>query len=286
MKVLPFKIPKTGNALFQYQEDVGDSFYDKFHAHEEIQISFVEQGSGELIVGDAITTFEPGDVFVIGSNVPHLLRSDLSAGASFMRSLFFTEPAIRSIVGDQDKLNEAEQFFNQINRGIRIQSNLRLITSNLQKIYAEQELLQMVSFFETLHALVTAESEPISSFTMRNDLSETGGIRLSKVFDLLTSEYHREISLNEVAEVANLTPNAFCRYFKQHTNKTFFEFLVEVRLANACKLLVKHNDMSIAEVRDLSGFRNSSHFNKKFKAYKGVSPVQYRQAMGGHERAI
>ena len=91
MKALPFKIPKPEQDALVYQVDYGTSFYDKLHQHKEIQISLIVEGAGTLVVGDSVNDYAKNDVLIIGSNIPHVFKSDYSASNSFhMISLFFT----------------------------------------------------------------------------------------------------------------------------------------------------------------------------------------------------
>ena len=94
MKVLPFRVPKPVNDALIFQEDKELIFYDKFHQHEEIQVSFIAQGSGTLIVGDTINDYNKGDVLVLDSNLPHVFKSEkLDNTKSHMITLFFTRHA-------------------------------------------------------------------------------------------------------------------------------------------------------------------------------------------------
>ena len=103
------------------------------------------------------------------------------------------------------------------------------------------------------------------------------GKRMSDIFKYTMDNFHKEITLSEVSDIANMTPNAFCRYFKQRTTKTFVNFLIDIRIGNACKLLTKNNDLSITEISYKSGFNNLANFNRKFKSVKGVTPSDYKK---------
>jgi AraC-like DNA-binding protein len=96
------------------------------------------------------------------------------------------------------------------------------------------------------------------------------------IMEFTMNHYQQHISLETVASVANMTKNAFCKYFKKRTNKTYFTFLNELRIEYACKLLNKNKDLSITEIAILSGFNNISNFNRKFKLLKKNSPLQYK----------
>ena len=103
------------------------------------------------------------------------------------------------------------------------------------------------------------------------------GKRMSDIFQYSMENFHKEVTLHDVANIANMTPNAFCRYFKQRTNKTFVNFLIDIRIGNACKLLAKNNDLSVTEISYKSGFNNLANFNRKFKSVKGVTPSDYKK---------
>mgnify|MGYP002636124212 CR=1 FL=1 len=103
---------------------------------------------------------------------------------------------------------------------------------------------------------------------------------MSAVFDYTFHNFHEPISLQQIASVSNMTTNAFCKYFKQRTNKTYFQLLNEVRIEHACKLLIKDKDLSISEVALQSGFQNISNFNRKFKLVKINTPSHYRRIGG------
>lgn len=99
---------------------------------------------------------------------------------------------------------------------------------------------------------------------------------MGKVYDYAMEKYGENITLEEIAERANMTKNAFCRYFKKRTNKTFFQFLIEIRIENACKLMLKQPELSIGTIAEQCGFNNIANFNRKFKTYKHCTPTQYR----------
>ena len=100
--------------------------------------------------------------------------------------------------------------------------------------------------------------------------------KINAVLDYITSNSGRDISLSEVASTAFLTPTAFCRYFKQHTGKTFVQFTNEVRISKACRMLLS-TDENVSQVCFESGFSNLSNFNRIFKKQMGVSPKDYRK---------
>ena len=279
MKVLPFKIPKPENNALIYQEDRGVVFYNKLHQHEEIQISIILKGEGDLVVGDTINRYSANDIVVLGSNLPHLFRSDASnIEESHMLTLFFTKESFGKFFFDLIELKELESFFRKISAGIRLLDYKEEVKSTFLALEDASHLERFIHFLTILKHITVSKTEPLSSFIYQRIYTEDEGARMSNVMNHAMAEFDKDISLNEISEIANMTPNAFCRYFKQRTNKTFFQFLTEIRLEHSCRLLVKNKDISISEISDLSGFKNMSNFNRKFKQYKGLTPTAYRKS--------
>ncbi|EZH71393.1 cupin [Aquimarina atlantica] len=280
MKALPFKIPKSSTDTLIVQEDKEVVFYDKFHQHEEIQISIIISGEGSLIVGDTITDYKPNDILIFGSNVPHVLKSASSPVESYMISLFFTKESFGNLFFKLPEFNDLSGFFRNSVYGIRVLSKKEKLKKQFLKIVEKKEKLDRFTIFlKILKILKTSKTETISSFISKRAYTDNEGKRMAKVFQVVMDEFNRDFSLKEVADLANMTPNAFCRYFKQRTNKTFFQFLIEVRIENACRLISRELDITISEVSYRSGFKNLSNFNRKFKEIKGMTPSDYKKRL-------
>lgn len=275
MKVLPFKILKTREQNLLFQEDRNMILYELLHQHEEIQISLIEKGAGNLLVGDTFTSFQEGDIIVFGKNLPHVLKSDELCS---MVSIFFTKECFGKDFFNLPDLEEISSFLDESDKGILVCSN----HDKIKKLFAEfaeaSKLNRFQLFLTILEVINNSEKKQLSSFLYNKELSLNEGKRMSLVFDYLMKNVDKEVSLQEVAAVAAMSKNAFCRYFKQRTNKTFFQFLIEIRIERACGLLIKNPDLSITEVSELCGFKNLSNFNRKFKEIKLVSPKMIKKA--------
>lgn len=279
MKVLPFKIPKPENTAMIFQIDRGKQLYDRLHQHEEIQISIVLSGEGDLVVGDTIHRYQPDDVLVIGGNTPHLFRSDERSGIEcHMLTVFFTRESFGKVFFDLRELRELESFFKQVQSGMQLENRIEEVKALFLRLNEATKLEQFILFLEILKEISLAKTKPLAAFIYQRMYTDNEGERMSNVMNHAISNFNQDITLHEISDIANMTPNAFCRYFKQRTNKTFFQFLQEVRLEHACRLLQKHRDMTVAEICDASGFKNISNFNRKFKEYKGMTPTKFRKA--------
>ena len=278
MKVLPFKIPKPEHAALVFQEDHELIFYDKFHQHEEIQVSLIAEGQGTLIVGDTINRYRKGDIIVLGENLPHVFKTEIINNTkSRMLTLFFTKDAFGDEFFDLGEMEELKRFFKKVDNGFKIENVSDSLKSMFCNLEETNKLGRFISLLKILKYLSKANSTPLSSYIYEKKYNDIEGKRMRAVMDYTMNNYNKAISLDDIAEVAAMTRNAFCKYFKRRTNKTYFRFLNELRVENACKLLRSSQELSIAEIADKSGFNNISNFNRQFKTVKRVIPSEYKR---------
>lgn len=277
MKVYPFKIPKPNNNALIYQEDIEIVFYDKLHQHDEIQISYIEKGNGTLLVGNSFTNYYTGNVFVIGSNVPHAFKSDTSKNeTSKMLTLFFTKESFGTSFFKLEEFEEIESFFVNSLHGFQVTSQLTEIKEIFNKLKKATKLERFIILIALLKLLSESDINLLSNYTYAKKLSDSEGKRMRKVFDYTLKNANQKISLDEIASVANMTKNAFCKFFKKRTNKTYINYLTELRIENACKILKSNKDMAIVDVAFKAGFYNISNFNRRFKELKKMTPLIFR----------
>lgn len=278
MKVLPFKIPKPDQDAFIFQIDDDEAFYDKLHQHEEIQLSLIVKGDGTLIVGDAINHYSEGDIFVIGSHLPHVFKSDVSVtNSSIMLTLFFSKSSFGSHFFELEEMKALQPFFKRSRHGFKVTSKQNAIKTLFFQLEKASKFNRFLILFQLLKIISTANFKSLSSFVYDKKFTDNEGSRMRNVFEFTMNHFKSEITLDGISEVANMTKNAFCKYFKKRTNKTYFTFLNELRIENASKLLVSNKEASIAEIAELSGFNNLSNFNRQFQAIKQQSPSEFKK---------
>jgi len=230
------------------------------------------------VIGDSINPYKKGDVIVIGSFIPHVFKSDVEASSvSKMTSLFFTKDSFGHGFFDLEAFQELRSFFEKSSYGFKLIASKNAVSKLFSKINIATKLQRFVLFLDLLKILSFAEHQRLSSFIYAKKYTPVEGKRMSDVLEYTFKNYDKDVSLELVAQVASMTKNSFCKYFKKITNKTYFEFLKEVRVEYACKLIRKHNDMRIAEVAYLCGFNNISHFNKQFKSVTNLNPSGFKK---------
>jgi AraC-like DNA-binding protein len=284
MKVIPFKVPKASQDFIRYQVDDQPYFYDKLHQHPELQLSLVLEGEGRLIGGDYIGRFAPGDVFLLGHDVPHVFRSDeqyYAPGTPAPRShavfVFIDLKALSGGIPGLTELQEVKRFCEQLTGCYQVQGPVQVeITRQVQALPPEAGLGRLLGVLHIIeHLMQPGALRCLSAADQMRNLSEREGQRMQEVLNFLMAHSHRTIALNEVAAVANMSREAFCRFFKERTRKTYVHYLQELRLTNACQLLL-HTNQTVASIAFACGFANLSHFNRVFAKLMGTTPRAYR----------
>jgi AraC-like DNA-binding protein/quercetin dioxygenase-like cupin family protein len=277
MKVLPFKIPKPELSNLVYQVNFEPHFYNKLHQHEEIQISYIVNGEGTLIVGDTINYYKSGDIIIIGSQLPHVFESDQEKHKqSHMLSLFFTENSFGNGFFDLEEVAELKGFFKRAKHGFKVISHQNEIITGFNGIESATKLERFTILLHLLKILSTCEFKSLSSFIYEKNFSLVEGERMRDVFEYTMKNYDKDINLESVSNVANMTKNAFCKYFKKYTNKTYGIFLNELRIEHACKLMLSGKNLTISDVAYKVGFNNMSNFNRQFKKVKKKTPLVFK----------
>lgn len=270
MKALPFKIAALENASLKVEREQLPRFYPYFHTHQELQLTHIILGRGTAFVGDAIAPFKPGDVFFIPSNLPHVFKSEEatpveSLSVYFDKSLITTNahlPEYRNLNHFLEGLNQAAFFTN------------KLLTLSIQYLHAMETLdgiFIVTKLIELLAYILVSEDIKFLSTPRGKHLKTTENERISKIIDYLYEHSTNPITLTQVAQQANMTPQAFCRYFKKHTRKTMVEYLNQLRVHQVCQWLQQGN-YTITECCYKAGFNNISNFNRQFKAITGFTP--------------
>ena len=282
MKAISFQIPKREKESYRVQIDEVSHFYDLFHFHQEFQITLIQKGFGTCIIGDYISTFKPGDLFVIGQNLPHVFRSDKSFYTNedlncLSTSLLLSPNFTQNPFFELDELIGFKTFFQNAKRGIRYstRNNSQLIDL-FQNIKPNKNEKGIISVFEFISKLSSKQkAQYLSHVDYKRVSKEVDGVILNTIFQYTLSNYKDEIHLDTVAKMANMSPSAFCRFFKKRTRKTYISFLNEVRIQEACSQILKA-DSSISEICFNTGYNTISNFNRQFKRITGFTPKEYR----------
>lgn len=282
MKPLLFKVPTVDDRTFRIEHDSQPYFYKELHFHPEVQLTLIQEGEGTLIVGDTIDRFGQYDIFLLGSNLPHVLRSDSayfepgSQQRSTATSVLFRAETLENTFLSVPEMRPIRQLLQEAQHGIRLrgQPNHPLV-KQLATLPALRPFEQLIGLLTLLDALAAhSDRQLLSGRTYLQPQRPEDHQRLERVFSHLLDHYDRPVTLDEVASLTNMTPGAFCRFFRQHTRKTFTTLLNEVRIEHACRYL-RESKLSISQIAFSCGYTNLSNFNRQFKEKTGVTPSAY-----------
>jgi AraC-like DNA-binding protein len=290
MKVLPFKIPRTFGEPIMIQHDQQDHIYSTLHQHPELQMMLIRKSAGTVVIGGYIGEFHPGDVFVIGSNIPHVFRNEepyYTENGNAVADVIYVFLDDKLIKNELLNFIEINSLFHIARQGLKLKGQLKSrvapLIDNLIRVHAFDQYFGVLNILNILSK--SEEFVVLNSEIIRQRIDENDGKRLNDVIQYTFERYADRITLEEISEVANMVPSAFCRFFKQRTRKTYFDFLNEIRIRNACKLLL-NKDTTVVEICFKSGFNNLSYFNRKFKDVTGFSPLKYHRALKGDLSSI
>lgn len=275
MKALPFTIPSVGNSSFLIQEDKLEGFYPFLHRHEEVQICWIKKGEGTLIVQAEVFEFKAGDIFIIGSNKPHLFKNAKTGQGIESVSLFFGISSIKNPLAIVPELNSLFTQYIQLGPCTKIEANqlgyFQSLLSTLLSSTNEEKLIQFLNVLTALLKVVHLETQLTVPY------SEKDGDRMKEIMTYTLNNLSNEITISRIASHIAYTPEAFCRFFKKRTNKTYIQYLNELRINAACRQILEQQDQNISQIAFECGYNNVSHFNRVFKKIKGASPLNFKR---------
>ena len=256
-----------------------------WHYHAEYELLYISQSTGIRFVGDNVSHFSPGDLVLVGAYLPHLWRNDKSyyytKNKHRVKTIVtkFTKDFIGEGTFENPEFSDIKKLLSDSKYGVCFDKEVSSsIHDDLIELSDLPPVQQSISLLGVLHKLsLTTKKTILSSSDMRKYTSENSH-RIDDVLKYISDNYIQRICLKDVADVACMTTNSFCRFFKKMTNKSFTQFLNEVRIRNASRLLVQEND-SISTICYAVGYNSITNFNKQFKQIMSTTPKNYRSSI-------
>lgn len=270
--------------VFVVQELIAPYFDKNWHFHPEYQLVVILKGRGTRYIGDHIKPFKEGDMVMTGPNLPHVWRSDnayfdpANELDTHLIVAYFPENFLGEGIFEKEEFEDIGRLMKASARGLEITGKTNQeITSKMKKLVQLKGSSQLIQLLEILnHLSHSKDISPITNAEYINLNKESEKDRMGEVYEYVMKNYKEKIMLEEVAALANLSVSAFSRFFKSRANKSFSDFISDVRISHACKLLHEEG-INISEVCYESGFNTLSNFNKQFKERIGKTPLAYRK---------
>lgn len=283
MKPALRQITSTPQNSFLIRKDVGDCMLNNWHYHTEIELLFIKKSSGTWLIGDHIGHFQSGDMVLVGANLPHCFRHEydhlIKRGATageticikfvpdIFGSQFFNIPETKGI----------KELLSKCNCGLKLTGKTKnSLPTTIEKMLVASPGKKLVYLLSMLEEIAESkEYIPLSSTGFIKSPGDMDKDRIKLVFEYTFNHYNEKITLNQVAALLNMTMQSFCRYFKNKTKKTYIQFLMEVRIGYACRLLAE-DEKNVSEICYECGYNNISHFNHQFKIITKKKPLEYK----------
>ncbi len=283
MKPHLLKVYLQPESSFNINKNRGSNFYDQWHFHPEIELIYIHKGRGTRFIGNDVSRFEPNELFLIGSKLPHMWRCDPDHFLEDQRHvaevtvIYFHLDFLGTSFFDVPEMSSIKLLLEKAKLGVKV-SNKPQFNNLIAQLHSERATERVITLLRILDKISITEEKQFINLTyypLNHDKFDAD--RLNTIFNYSLANFREKITLAEVASIANLTSKAFCKYFKSKTRKTYSHFLLEVRVAHACKLLLE-KDMTIYEICLASGFNTISNFNRYFKRIMNKSPSEYKKA--------
>lgn len=273
-----------GESTFRSYWIKQNEFPFQWHYHPELELTYIHQGNGTRLVGDKVEQFEEGDLIFLGGNLPHTWASEQVSDdpeAAQLIGIQFKEELLSEFQLGNKEFENVLNLFKRADRGIRFFGETTGWVAEKLKALIDlkglQKWMQLVLILDYLGK--SEEYELLSSLNYQPMLGKQQEQRIVVACNYIHEHFVQPVPLSELANLTHMTETSFCRFFKKMTGKSLSDYVNDLRVARACKLLIE-NTSSINEIAYASGFNSITHFNRMFLRKKGVSPSRFR----GHFR--
>jgi AraC-like DNA-binding protein len=282
MKPRLHSLPISSDSSFLYKSMDCPYFNVPWHFHKEFELCLITKSNGTRFIGDHVGNFEAGDLMLIGSNIPHLYRnsetyyrdrSKLTAGSIFVH---FSNDFLGTPFSELPEMEIVNKLLKKSSLALEIHGKAKgFVTAKLNEMKRLNPPEKLISLLEILvHLSQSRDLKPLLSIGFT---AAMGGDteRINSVFEFIMKNYTKEIYIQEIASRLNMSVPSFSRYFKHHARKTFSDYVTEIRIGHARRLIMENN-LNISEISFQSGFENLSNFYRHFKTVSKITPKEYR----------
>lgn len=285
MKPFFQKLASSPSRSVIFYDEEKPHFSVPWHFHPEIEILYVNKSSGTSYVGDGIRRFTEGEISIIGENVPHWWKSDAkyydgedTTGIKALIIQFNKEIFNQNFI-NLPEMQAIRELLGRSQRGIHFTCKSRkLLGQQVIRVFQETGIRRITELIILLDMMANSkEFKYHTSIGYSKTINTYDFYRFNKIHEHILLNFTRPIKLEDAASIANISPTAFCRYFKKHTGKSFLSFLNEIRIGHACKLMIE-DSFSVSRASMESGYNNLSHFNGQFKRIMNLTPSEYVSA--------
>jgi AraC-like DNA-binding protein len=255
-----------------------ECFSAPYHFHPEYELVFILGGSGKRYVGTNMNDFYPGDLVLLGTNLPHCWKKEQTTKEEKSGSVVvqFQKEFLGNDFFDKPEMINALQMLQKSSNGLHFIGNTTMYENKMLQLFEEKNSFKkIILFLDLLHELSFNKSYSLLEQQSQTTLSPAEQHRIHIAMAYIVEHFKNDVSLTGAAAAVNMAPQSFCKYFKKHTRKTFMEAVTDYRVDYAAQQLI-HTNQSISQIGFDSGFNDISNFHKTFRARMQLSPLSYR----------
>ena len=274
--------PDTVNSSFSSYWVHAPWFGFHWHYHPEFELCYVDRGAGTRMVGDSVREFADGDLVLVGSNLPHtwISQNQASEATNTMQVyvIQFLPDLFTQTLLNLPEFGSVGVLLRKAAQGIFFKNGSQYKTQ-LDRLNEESGMAKFLSLINLLHRLsVETATETLANPDYSPVLSRENETRMQNVFGFIHARFTQELSLYQIADIACMNEASFCRYFKKNTGQTLTEYINDLRINQACQLLLETRQ-PITAIAHAVGFNSFTNFNKSFVRRKGLAPREYRKGV-------
>lgn len=275
MKTILQKITNDASQSFACRVYQTPQFETNWHKHVEYELILILKGHGTAMIGDYVCDYSVNDLFFLAGNLPHWFRKNHPKMTGAALVIHFTNDCWGEGLLQMAEMKTIQSLL-QKNNGIQLEKNLKKeIMESMQLIHRKKGFEKLMLLLQCLHKIGLSKQYKI----LTEDFTDTSNVVnpvIEKVIDFSFKHYQEKVTLKQAAAIANMSIPNFCRFFKKNIKKTYFDFLRDLRISHACKLLTSSN-RPILDICYESGYKSWAHFSKQFTEVKQQTPSQYRK---------
>ena len=252
-----------------------------WNTHPEVEIHLVRSASGVVLVGDHVGAFEPGHLAVVGGGLPHdwvtpMPRGEVIRGRDIL--VQFHPDRLRRAAGALPELAEIEGMLAEAARGLAFSGETRRRGAELLERMGVVGGLERLTLFLQLLVVLSASRERrlLSSAVFVPATARRSRDTMCMALAFAVKNATADIRLSDLAAHLGMSEWACSRFFKRNTGNTFTDYVAQLRIGHACKLL-SETDLTMTEICFEVGYRNLSNFNRSFRLQRSLTPSSYRR---------
>jgi AraC-like DNA-binding protein len=277
MKTLIQKIHVEEEHSFACRSYRTPQFETNWHKHKEYELILLTEGQGTALIGDYVGDYNAGDVFFLGTDLPHWFRKSNSKSTGGAIVVHFTKDCWGEPFLAMPESKLIRQLLESDNNGIQLRQGLQKnITQQIQLLEKATGIERVLLLLQCLQSISQNRQYDVITKSFDTSANTKENPAIEKIFNYSFKNFLEPVTLKEVATVAGMTIPTFCRFFKRNIKKSYFDFIKELRIGHACKLL-RETDDTILDICYASGYNSWAHFSKQFKETKLQTPNQYRK---------